>query len=423
MTSGATLTAIAERLHTEAALFGVLRGLTLVGGLAACFIVPLRPEHHLHRAELLAGFIVYNAALLVVLGRWAREARAIFLATLAADLALVFLLVWLTGGGQSQFSLLFYLLVMLNAYYFGPGIGVLAAGLASGLLAVANWLAQPPDAWPHVASHGIVLGIVALALGYIAARERAARAGVERLNQDLNAALARLTRAEQLATVGRLSAKIAHEVRNPLGAISLNVEMLEEIVRGVTGPAADDAHEVFRGIRQEVRALAELTDEYLVAARLPRPRLEKDSLQELVTELLDFLRPVAARHRISFAVRLDESLPSLPFDRTMLRQALRNLIRNAMDVLPTGGRIEVSTGRAGPDATITVADNGPGIASDAVGRLFEPFFTTKPGGTGLGLSIAEEIVRAHGGGISWASRPGAGTRFVIRLPVGADADA
>ena len=423
MKSGLTLTAIAERMHTEASIFGVLRGLTLVGGLAACFIVPLRPEHHLHRAELLAGFIVYNAALVVVLGRWAREARAIFLATLAADLALVFLLVWLTGGGQSQFSLLFYLLVMLNAYYFGPGIGVLAAGLASGLLAAANWLAQPPDAWPHVASHGIVLGIVALALGYIAGRERAARASVERLNQELNVAMARLTRAEQLAAVGRLSAKVAHEVRNPLGAISLNVDMLEEIIRGVTGPAAGEADEVFGGIRREVRALAELTDEYLVAARLPRPRLEKDSLQELVTELLDFLRPVAARQRITVVVKLDESLPSLPFDRTMLRQALRNLIRNAMDVLPTGGRIEVSTGRAGPDATITVADNGPGIAPDAAGRLFEPFFTTKPGGTGLGLSIAEEIVRAHGGEISWAGRPGAGARFVIRLPVGADADA
>ena len=423
MKSGATLTAIAERMHDDAAIFGMLRGLTLVGGLAACFIVPLRPEHQLHRAQLLAGFVVYNAALLVVLVRWAREARAIFLATLAADLTLVFLLVWLTGGGQSQFSLLFYLLVMLNAYYFGPGIGVLAAGLASGLLAVANWLAQPPDSWPHVGSHGVVLGIVALALGHIAARERAARASVERLNQELNAAMARLARAEQLATVGRLSAKIAHEVRNPVGAISLNVDMLEEIIRGVTGPAAGEAHEVFGGIRREVRALAELTDEYLVAARLPRPRLEKDSLNELVTELLDFLRPVAARQHINFVVRLDESLPSLPFDRTMLRQALRNLIRNAMEVLPTGGRIEVSTGRAGPDATITVADNGPGIAPDAAGRLFEPFFTTKPGGTGLGLSITEEIVRAHGGGISWASQPGAGTRFVVRLPVGADADA
>ena len=419
---GSIVSVIRERLASEAMTFGLLRGLTLVGGMAALFIVPLRPEHQLHLAPLLAGFIVYNAAVLVVLARWTDEARMVFLATLAADLALVFLLVWFRGGGGSHFYLLFFLLVTINAYYFGPGIGVSAAVLASGLLATANWLAPEPDSWSQIGARAIVLGVIAVALGHVAVRERAARANAERLNREMEAAMARLGRAEQLAAVGRLSAKMAHEVRNPLGAINLNVDMLGDIIRGLTGPAAGEAHEVLRGIRQEVRALADLTDEYLVAARLPRPRLEKDSLNELVTELVDFLRPVAERQGVSIAVSLDEGLPSLPFDRAMLRQAMRNLVRNAMEVLPNGGRVELSTRCAGHDALITVADNGPGIVPAAAGRLFEPFFTTKPGGTGLGLSIAEQIVCEHGGEISLASQPDTGARFVIRLPLEGDAD-
>ena len=422
MRIGLTVAMIRKRIGSEAMAFGVLRGLTLVGGMAALFIVPLRPEHQLHLAPLLAGFIAYNAAVAVVLARWADEARIIFLATLAADLALVFLLVWFTGGGGSHFYLLFFLLVTINAYYFGPGIGVLAAVLAAGLLATANWLVPEPDSWSQVGARAIILGVIAVALGRVAVQERAARAKAERLNQEMEAAMGRLARAEQLAAVGRLSAKMAHEVRNPLGAISLNVDMLGDIIRGLTGPAGGEAQEVLHGIRQEVRALADLTEEYLIAARLPRPRLEKDSVNELVTELVDFLRPVAARQGVSIAVSLDEDLPSLSFDGAMLRQAMRNLIRNAMEVLPNGGRVELSTRCEGHDAVITVADNGPGIVPDAADRLFEPFFTTKPGGTGLGLSIAEQIVREHGGEISLASQPDTGARFVIRLPLRLDAD-
>jgi len=131
------------RLDTETWVFAVLRTLTLVGGVTALLIVPLRPEHRLHLAPLLVGFVVYKASLFAVLLRWTSRAREVFLATLAADLGVVFLLVWFTGGGDSHFYLLFFLLVALNAYYFGPALGVLTAALASGLLALASWLAPP----------------------------------------------------------------------------------------------------------------------------------------------------------------------------------------------------------------------------------------------------------------------------------------
>jgi signal transduction histidine kinase len=411
-----------ERIGREALAFGVLRGAALAAGLAALFIVPLRPEHQLHLAPLLAGFIVYNAALLAVLARWAEEARAVFLAALAADLALVFLLVWFTGGSESHYYLLFYLLVTLNAYYFGPGIGLLAAGLAAGLLAAADWLSPSPVPFSHIAARGMVLAVLALALGHVAARERAERARVQGLDRELGVSKARLARAEQLAAVGRLSAKMAHEVRNPLGSVNLNVDLLGDLVRELPEPAAKEAQGILQGIKDEVRGLADLTEEYLVSARLPNLRVGRGSLNELLNELVGFLRPTAERQGVDIAMSLDATLPPLPFDPAMLRLALRNLVKNGIEALPQGGRINVKTGHEAGAVLVTVADSGPGITEAAAARMFEPFFTTKPGGTGLGLSISDEIARAHGGEMTWRSQPGEGAEFTIRLPLRGGAD-
>jgi len=406
----------ADRLDAEAQVFAVLRTLTLVGGVAALLIVPLRPEHQLHLAPLLVGFVVYKALLYLVLLLWAPRAREVFLATLAADLALVFLLVWFTGGGESHFYLLFFLLVALNAHYFGPAVGALAAALASALLVLANFVGLPAP-WAHVGSRALLLGLLGLALGHVAARERAARAQAEELHREKEAAMARLARAEQLAAVGRLSAKMAHEVRNPLGAINLDVDMLAEIVRDGQGPAMTEARDIVREIRDEVRALAALTDEYLVAARLRRPKPEKESLNDLAADLVAFLQPSAERQGVALDLRLDPGLPLLPLDRAMVRQAVHNLVRNSLEMLPHGGRVVVGTRCDGDAAVLSVADSGPGVDPVAAAHLFEPFFTTKARGTGLGLSIALQIAREHGGDLSWRNRTEGGAVFEIRLPL------
>ena len=411
-----------HRLSEDARTYTVLRGLTLLGGVAALFLVPLRPEHQRHLAPLLGAFLVYKAASLMVLARWTARARAILLGTVAADLVFVFLLVWFTGGAESHFYLLFYPLVALDAYYFGPGIGIAAAIAASVLLGIANWLTPPLAPWVHVASRAALLGLLALALGHVAARERVARARAERLAADVQAASGRLVQAEQLAAVGRLSARMAHEVRNPLGAITLNVDMLADLVRACPGPAMGEAQDLVRGIREELRGLAVLTDEYRVAARLPRPRFEEDSLNDLVTEVVGFLRPLAERQGVLLGSDLDPNLPTFAFDRDLLKQALRNLIKNSLEALPRGGRIGVRTGRDGHMVVIAVSDDGPGIAPEVAERLFEPFFTTKPRGTGLGLSIAREVALEHGGELTWTSKPEAGAEFSLRLRLKGMAD-
>jgi signal transduction histidine kinase len=178
-----------------------------------------------------------------------------------------------------------------------------------------------------------------------------------------------------------------------------------------------EAQELLHGIRNEVQALAALTEEYLVAARLPRPRLEKDSLNDVVTELAAFLRPVAERQGVALVLELDPGLPPVAVDRTMLKQAVQNLVRNSLEALEAGGRVTVSTACDAQAALIRVGDDGPGVRPDASDRLFEPFFTTKPRGTGLGLSIVRQVAREHGGALAWTSQPGAGTNFTIRLPL------
>ncbi len=411
-----------DRHGNEAVAFGVLRSLTLIGGLSALSIVPLRPEHRIHLAPLLAGVVAYKAALFAVLARWAERARAIFLATLSVDLGFIFVLVWFAGGSASPFYLLFYLLVALNAYYFGPGIGVAAAAASSLLLAVANWLAPPSAAWADIWARGLVLCLLALGLGYVADRERAARARAERLHREATTAIARLARAERLAAVGRLSAKMAHEVRNPLGAMNLNLDMLGEIVGDCQGTSRLEGLELVTAIREEVRALAALTDEYLVAARLPSPAFELDSLNDLLTELVAFLRPLADRQQSALVLDLDPELPPLPVDRTMLKQAVINLIKNGLEAVERGGRITVRTRRDEKAVAVTVADTGPGIAPEAVERLYEPFFSTKPRGTGLGLSIAQQIAREHGGELTVSSPVGHGAEFRLRLPVAGGAE-
>ncbi len=416
--------AIFRLLERDERVFAVLLAAAMVGGLATLGLVPLRPRYRIDLYALVLWFSAYKLAVFALVTVKPRATSLIFLAALGIDLLLVFVLLYWTGGGDSLFYLLFFPLVAVNAYYFGPWVGLGAALLAGGLYTLSAWLVPPWVGWTPGFILSALVGLPAVTLGLVAERERRARGEVERLNAELTGTLNRLQAtqdellvAERMATLGRLSLKVAHEVRNPISAIGLNAEILQDIVRGRGGQDSEEATTLLAAIRDQVRTLDALTEEYLTFARFPRPHFEEDSLNDLIVELGEFVRAVASRQGLRLVVETDPAVPVLEIDRGLLRQAVLNLVKNGLEALSRGGELQLATRRRADAVDISVADSGPGIPDAVARRLFEPFFTTKPQGTGLGLSIARQIVEEHAGEVRWTNRLEGGTCFTIRLPL------
>jgi signal transduction histidine kinase len=412
-------------LERDERVFAVLLAVVMVGGLVALGFFPLsRRYRDIDLAWLVFCFAAYKLGIFALVTVNPRATRAYFISALAIDLALVFVLLCLTGAGDSVYYLLFFPLVVVNAYYFGPWVGLGAAVVASGLYALSTVLVPPWAGWtPHLILVALA-GLPAVTLGLVADRERQARGEVERLNDELTGTLSRLQTAQQelvvaerMATVGRLSLRIAHEVRNPISAIELNAEMLEDIVRERNEADMKEAAGLVAAIRDQVTTLDALTEEYLAFARFPKPHFEDESINLLVQELADFVRPVATRQGLTLRVEVDPSAPMMEIDRGLLRQAVLNLVKNGLETLSSGGELTITSRFDGDAVEITVSDTGGGIPEEVGPRLFEQFFTTKPQGTGLGLSITRQIVEEHGGEITWKNSAPLGATFTIRLPV------
>ena len=416
--------AIFRLLERDERVFAVLLAAAMVGGLATLGLVPLRPRRQIDLYSLVVWFGLYKLGIFALVTMHPRATRAIFLGALGIDLLLVFVLVFLTGGGDSLFYLLFFPLVAVNAYYFGPWVALAAALTAGGLMAAAATLAPPWIGWSGVTLLTVLFGMPAVIVGIVAERERGARGEVERLNAELTGTVNQLQTAQQellvaerMATVGRLSLKVAHEVRNPITAIELNAELLQDIVRAHPGADMEEATGLVAAIHDQVTTLDALTEEYLAFARFPKPHFEEESINDLVEELAAFERPVAIRQGLTIEVTTDPAVPTLEIDRGLLRQAILNLVKNAREALSRGGALTIETRCVGDAVEISVSDTGSGIPLEVGQHLFEPFFTTKPQGTGLGLSITRQIIEEHGGVLSWRNREGAGATFIIHLPI------
>ncbi len=224
----------------------------------------------------------------------------------------------------------------------------------------------------------------------------------------------RLIRSERLAAVGKIAAQITHEVRNPLSSIGLNAELLEDELGGLDD--GGEAQKIARAIVKEVDRLAEITEQYLKFARLPRPKLEREEPNAIITSLLAFVREEFAARGIAVEARLGARLPAVNADENQLRQALLNLLRNAAEATQSGGRVTVETRAKDGFVETVISDTGEGIRAEDRARIFDPFFSTKQGGTGLGLSLTQQIIVEHGGSIDLDSTPGRGTSFTVRLP-------
>jgi signal transduction histidine kinase len=250
---------------------------------------------------------------------------------------------------------------------------------------------------------------------------------LQQREEQLRAQAEALLRAEQLAAVGRISAQVAHEVRNPLSSIGLNVELLEEAVAHARFPSeaeGREARELLAAVTREVDRLNDVTERYLRMARMPQPQLAAEDVNEVVGGVLDFAREELERSGVRVERRLADGLPRALADEGQLRQVFLNLVRNGREAMPGGGTLRVETracpegGEGGERGGIEVVfqDTGVGMPEAVRERIFQPFFTTKGNGTGLGLAVSRQILQAHGGAIRCDSAPGKGTTFVLRLP-------
>ena len=415
--------AIFRLLERDERVFAVLLAVAMVAGLATLGLVPLRPRQQIDLNSLVLWFTLYKIGIFALVTVYPTRTRAIFLGALGIDLLLIFVLMFLTAGRDTLFYHLFFPLLAVNAYYFGPWLALATALVAGGLFAAASALAPPFAGWTAVSILAALFGIPAVTVGIVAERERRARSEVERLNTQVTGTLNRLQAtqqellvAERMATVGRLSLRVAHEVRNPIAAIELNAELLQDIVKDRPGTDMDEAGGLVTAIRDQVNTLDALTEEYLAFARFPKPHFEEESINHLLEELAAFLRPVAIRQGLTINVANDPAAPMMEVDRPLLRQAVLNLLKNGMEALSRGGAITLGSRWDGEALEVFVSDTGSGITSEVAGRLFEPFFTTKPQGTGLGLSITRQIIEEHGGELTWRNGEGGGATFIIRLP-------
>lgn len=225
-----------------------------------------------------------------------------------------------------------------------------------------------------------------------------------------------LLQHERKSMIVKMASQIAHEIRNPLGSLTLNIDLLEEELSGFTGVDASEAKHLIGTIKAELEGLHRVLKEYLECTRFPAIQPVPQDVNSIIEDLFGLLEEELRRKKILFKTGLEYNLPFANIDKDQIRRAFLNIILNAVDAMASGGTIEVATRSHEAWVEIMFADTGTGIPDDVIEKVFTPFFTTKSGGTGLGLSITQHIVTEHKGEIVCQSTPGQGAQFIIRIP-------
>jgi two-component system, NtrC family, sensor histidine kinase HydH len=224
------------------------------------------------------------------------------------------------------------------------------------------------------------------------------------------------TSSGEYVELAELAGGFIHEIKNHLGTLGLNLELLLEDFQDPQTQRERRAFERIQRLQNECRRLVEISNDFLRFARLKDLELSPSSLVSLIEEMLDFFGPTARQANIEIKCYLPADLPLVNIDRDLFKQALLNLLLNAEQAMPQGGELTIQASHEGDFVVLSLIDTGNGMAPEVAQRIFRPFFSTKPGGSGLGLPTTRRIIRAHRGEISVLSEIGHGTKFAIRLP-------
>jgi signal transduction histidine kinase len=236
---------------------------------------------------------------------------------------------------------------------------------------------------------------------------------VEEVAQRLQRQQRDMLRAEQLSAVGQLAASVAHEIRNPISGVKLLVEAAQRPRNPMTLTAED-----LKVIHDEIARVEQTVQGLLDFARLPSPQLQNCDLRPLVAQAVNLISSRARQQQVEVITQTPDMSVSAMVDANQFRTVLVNLMMNALDAMPGGGRLEVQVDVGHGETYVTVSDSGTGIPHEMLDKLFVPFASGKPTGTGLGLSISRRIVEEHGGSISAENRMSGGAQFTVTLPPG-----
>ncbi len=232
--------------------------------------------------------------------------------------------------------------------------------------------------------------------------------------EDKNKLLNQLHHADRLATVGELAAGLAHEINEPLGSI-LGFAQLAGKYPGVPDQVRKDLEKI---VRSSLHA-REIIKKMMLFSRQVTPQKKQVDINHVIEESLYFYKSRCQKEGIRMDIELQQDLPTMIADPVQINQVVVNIVVNAMQAMPHGGKLKVSSAVSGHEIILTIQDSGVGMKKEVMDRIFDPFFTTKPAGQGLGLglSVVHGIITAYGGSISVMSEPGRGTEFKISLPI------
>jgi signal transduction histidine kinase len=222
-----------------------------------------------------------------------------------------------------------------------------------------------------------------------------------------------------LAFLGAVAGGLVHEIRNPLSTLSLNLQLMEEEWAGEEGARAQRTLERIQTLRREVARLEEILDDFLRYAGIRRLALADADLNRVIEETVTFFAPECSRAKVDLAFYPDLRLPLVRIDERLVKQALLNLLLNAVQAMEgrPGAQLIVRTRLDGETARVDVIDTGPGIREDIREHVWDVYFSSRQGGTGLGLPTARRVAEEHGGSLVFESEPGKGTHFVLTLPL------
>lgn len=227
----------------------------------------------------------------------------------------------------------------------------------------------------------------------------------------------RLREAERLSAVGKLASGIAHEIRNPLNFINLSIDHIRNRLGGGRPDGTAEALALMANIKAEIHRLNTMIENFLTVGKPLTLNKSKIDLNALIQDVVGLAQQKAVEQGIAIAVAGGTPIPRLHADPLQIKTCLMNVVLNAIQAMPAGGRLHIATASGSETVDITISDTGPGISEDDINRIFNPYFTTKKLGIGLGLAITKKIVEEHQGRIIVRSRPNEGTDVVISLPV------